>query len=365
MKCRILYLIGQLRPGGQERQLVWLIGALDRGRYAPAVAVWNMRNGDSYAAEIRSLGVPIYSLGPDGGVPAKLQRLRRLVRRINPEVIHSYSSWTNPAACWGASAVCALAVGSIRADYSYERRRLGALLGAASCYWPAHQIFNSFAAAEQARCSRDPFKPRNIHVVRNGLRLESFPVMPLPSAVKPVILGIGSLYPVKQWDRVLRAARHLKVSGIDYALRIAGDGPLRDWLKQQTAALDVGDRVEFLGHRPNVLELLAGADLLVLGSDSEGCPNVVMEAMACGRAVIATKVGDVPALVEAGVTGLLVDKSDTRGLADSMAMLVTDRGLCRRMGEAGRIKAEKDFSCERLAAQTMDVYRAAGWSDRQ
>jgi glycosyltransferase involved in cell wall biosynthesis len=360
VKCRILYVIGQLRPGGQERQLVWLLGALDRDRYAPAVAVWSLRDSDPHAVQIRDLGVPIYSLGPSANAPAKLRRFRRLVRRVQPELIHSYSSWTNFAAYWGSLAAHAAAIGSIRADYTYERNRLGRVLGAVSSYFPAHQIFNSFAAAEKARRSRDAFKPRHIHVVRNGLRLECFPLMPFPVAPRPTILGVGSLYPVKRWDRILMAAQQLKASGIDFLLRIAGDGPLKQALAEQAVDLGIADRVEWIGQQSDVVKLFAAANFLVLGSDSEGCPNVVMEAMACGRAVVATKVGDVTDLVEAGKTGLTAETNDIGGFARAMAQLATDADLCRRMGEAGRLKAEKEFQCERLAAETVQVYHAAG-----
>jgi glycosyltransferase involved in cell wall biosynthesis len=98
-------------------------------------------------------------------------------------------------------------------------------------------------------------------------------------------------------------------------------------------------------------------------SDSEGCPNVVMEAMACGRAVVATDAGDVPTLVEDGKTGFVVPRGDEATLLARLVTLMTDHDLCRRMGEAGRAKAEQQFGLDRLVSETLAAYRAMGWID--
>jgi len=198
-------------------------------------------------------------------------------------------------------------------------------------------------------------------VVRNGLDLRRFCMAPLPTAGRIRILGVGSLLPVKRWDRLLSAAVELKRRGFNCLVQIAGDGPLRGSLEHQAQELDVTGHVEFVGHSNNIPELLANATFLVHSSESEGCPNVVMEAMACGRAVVATDVGDVPDLVEDGKTGFVVRCRDDAMLVERMVKLITDRDLCRRMGEAGRAKAERGFGLDRLASETLGAYKAAGW----
>jgi glycosyltransferase involved in cell wall biosynthesis len=172
---------------------------------------------------------------------------------------------------------------------------------------------------------------------------------------------VGSLLPIKRWDRLLRAALALKKRGLDFLVRIAGDGPLHGSLKQQAQCLGISDHVKFIGYSNDIPALLADAAFLVHPSDTEGCPNAVMEAMACGRAVVATDVGDVASLVENGKTGFIVLPADDGMLAERMATLLTDRDLCRQMGEAGRVKAERDFGLERLIKETLAAYRAAGW----
>jgi glycosyltransferase involved in cell wall biosynthesis len=118
-----------------------------------------------------------------------------------------------------------------------------------------------------------------------------------------------------------------------------------------------------IGYTENISGLLANARFLVHTSDSEGCPNVVMEAMACGRAVVATDAGDVPCLIEDGKTGFVVPRGDEAALLARIITLMTDHDLCRRMGEAGRVKAERQFGLDRLVSETLAAYRAMGWKD--
>jgi len=146
-------------------------------------------------------------------------------------------------------------------------------------------------------------------------------------------------------------------------IRVAGDGPLRERLRQQVTDRGVGECIEFIGHADHVPQLIADAAFLVHTSDKEGCPNVVMEAMATGRAVVATGVGDVPHLIEHGKTGFVVSHDDQYMLTETMATLMTDHNLCARMGKAGRKKAEREFGLERLVSETLAAYRSAGWRD--
>jgi glycosyltransferase involved in cell wall biosynthesis len=228
-------------------------------------------------------------------------------------------------------------------------------------YLPKAQVFNSLSSAENARRSKGFFVPAQLSVVRNGLDLEQFNYVPLPPDGQVNILGIGSLLSVKRWDRLLIAAAELKRRGLCYRVRIVGEGPLRRSLELQTEALDVCDRVTLLGHRSNIAELLAESTFLVHTSEVEGCPNAVMEAMACGRAVVATDAGDVPCLVDDGKNGYVVRRGDEAALVARMETLIRERELCRRMGEVGRAKAEMEFGLDRLLAETLAAYEAAGW----
>jgi glycosyltransferase involved in cell wall biosynthesis len=361
MACRLLYLVGQLRPGGLERQLYYLLQAMDREHYRPEVVVWNVRENNVYASQIRALGLAVHFFPAELSAGAKLKEFRRLVGKLNPQVVHSYSFHTNFAAHWATAGTLVVPMGSIRSDFTYDNKSNGPLLRRLSSRWPRHQITNNSLAADAVRRSRSFFVPERVYTVRNGLDLEQFRSLPFTPARRVRIVGVGSLIRVKRWNLLLDAALELKRRGLDFLVRLAGEGPLRGSLQQRAQDLGLADRVEFRGHTDDIPGLLSDATFLAHTSDNEGCPNVVMEAMACGRAVVATDAGDVPYLVEDGKTGFVVRRGDDTALAARMATLITQNDLCRRMGEAGRFKAEREFRLDRLVAETLNAYRASGW----
>jgi len=359
--CRLVYVVGQLGAGGLERQLCLLLQGMDRDRYRPEVVCWSVAGNDPYVLRLEQLGVPLHRFTAGMSPARKMTALRRLIVRMRPEVVHSYSFHTNIAAWWATLGTDTLAIGAVQSDFISDKQWTGAVLGRLNARWPRRQIYNNARAAENARRSWTPFVPGRTFIVRNGLDLKSFHDVPPPSDGRVCIAAIGSLLPVKRWDRVLTAAAELTRRGLDFAVEIAGEGPMRKSLENQSQSLGLNDRIRFLGYLPNVEDLLGRATFLVHTSDAEGCPNAVLEAMACGRAVVATDVGDVPALVEDGATGFVVARHDAAALADRMAALISSPDRCRRMGDAGRAKAERDFSLERLVFETMGVYRASGW----
>ena len=363
MSCRLLFVVGQLRAGGLERQLYYVLRTVDRKRYNPSLAVWNFQEDAFYLRQLRDMGVPIFHPNSDMPGALKLGWFRSLVSRLRPEVIHSYSFYTNFAAWFAAAASRTPVVGSVRSDFKRASRQAGLVLGKLCSCLPRVQIFNSFSAAAVAQKSYPPFTPSRIHVVRNGLDLDRFTMECLPSSGLPTIVGIGSLTDVKRWDRLLEAAFKLKRDNLQFRLKIIGDGPLRSNLEQYAKQLKVDDCVELLGQRADIPSLLSESLLLVHTSESEGCPNVVMEAMACGRPVVATDVGDVSSLVHDGETGFVVPRSDADAIADRIAIILYNRSLCVRMSLAARLKAEAEFGLERLVAETFAVYRNAGWHD--
>jgi len=254
-------------------------------------------------------------------------------------------------------------VGSVRTDFHHSKKGRGPCLGRLSARWPRDQIFNSFAAAEQARNDPTFFRPRQIFVIRNGIDFQHFTITPPPNSHRAQIIGMGHLHPRKRWDRLLRAARDLKENGLDFFVRVAGRGPLRDSLERQAQEFDLQNCVEFIGHTDSISEALANANFLVHTSDFEGCPNVVMEAMACGRAVVATDAGDTADLIDDSKTGFVVRRGDDAALVERMKILITNRDLCQKMGELGRARAESQFGLDRLVYETLAAYRAAGWQD--
>ena len=361
MECRLLYVVGQLGLGGLERQLFYLIRSMDRARYKPVVAVWGDSSDDHYARELRALNVPVVRLGQSSTRWAKLRALSSLVSEIQPEVIHSYTFYTNIAVWWSVQGTRTLPIGSVRGNFIMDYRQVGKVFGKLCGRWPAAQVFNSITAEQNARETTTFFRPRRCYVVRNGIDLELF--SPRPHAQRGYILAVGSMYPVKRWDRLIRAVAFLTSKGMQFEVLHVGSGPLQQQLERMVKNLCLEHVVRFLGARHDIPTLIAGAEFLVHTAEAEGCPNVIMEAMACGRAVVATSAGDSPFLVEDGLTGFVVAKEDEVAFADRMKTLLEDRELCFQMGAAGRKKAVDSFGLDRLRSEVFAAYRAEGWKD--
>lgn len=362
--CRVLYVVGQLAIGGAERQLYYLLATLDHARYRPALVAWNYNPDEKYYRDILDLKIPIYGLPSEWSPIAKLRAFRKLAQRVSPEVIHSYGFHTNFAAYYAAKGIGAVPIGSLRSDFATIKKIGGAFRGALNARWPAHHIANSKVCAEAALQANGFFTPRKFSVVRNGLDLNYFHASDTPRHLRTYVASVGSLLPVKRWDRLLKAVQMLKsiVAG-DVQFRIAGDGPLRGSLESLARDLGIGDMVQFVGASHDIPKFLDGAQFLIHTSDSEGCPNVVMEAMAVGRAVVATEAGDVPYLVENGTTGFVVHRDDNESLANHIVTLLGNPGLCDQMELNARAKAERDFKLESLVTGTLEAYRSAGWKD--
>ncbi|MBX3326121.1 MAG: glycosyltransferase [Nitrospira sp.] len=362
MKKGLLYLVGQLSLGGLERQLYDLLRVMDRERYKPVVAVWGNSPDEHYVGYIRALGIPVVHLGEIPSRLAKFRALRRLVAELQPEVIHSYTFYTNIAAWWAAQGTTTIPVGSIQNTFTFERQNSGKVLGRLCGRWPLGQVYNSFNAEREAKHSATLFRPRRIYVVTNGVDLNKYGLRPHPQ--EGYLLAVGRLAPQKRWDRLIRAVALLDSKGIRLEVRHAGTGPLREELEAMAKTLHVDHMIRFLGARHDISDLLADAAFFVHTSEVEGCPNVVLETMACGRAVIGTDAGDIPYLVEDGKTGFVVPREDEAALADRIATLLEDRDLCRRMGEASRRKAEQAFGLDRFRSEIFAAYKAEGWKDQ-
>ncbi|MDH4361612.1 MAG: glycosyltransferase family 4 protein [Nitrospirota bacterium] len=362
-QSRLLYVVGQLGLGGLERQLYYLLENLDRARYQPSIVVWNLNPDDKYYRDIEELDIPIYGFPAVWNPLSKLKALRALARQVLPEVIHSYGFHTNFAAYYAAWGAGSLAIGSLRGDFVRARQEGGAFKGALNARWPDCHISNSRASVES---TDGPFRPKRVFVVRNALDLKNFKCVSGTFTKRDYVAAVGSLLPVKRWDRLLKVARVLKtVVGDDIHFQIAGDGPLRSALEKLAGDLGISGCVKFLGAVHDIPTFLSGAKFLVHTSESEGCPNAVMEAMACGLPVVAMEAGEIPYLVEAGKTGFVVSQGDEAMFVRRVTELFSDDDLCSRMGWAAREKAQREFTLERLVLETLAVYRAAGWRDER
>jgi len=198
--------------------------------------------------------------------------------------------------------------------------------------------------------------------IYNGVDLKQFECAHF-SGGPPLLVAIGRLIEKKGFGDLIRACRALKERGTAFRCEIIGEGPLAEALSHEIEQLGLGRDVKLLGAKPQheIRQHLAEATLFVLPSvqDPSGgmdnLPTVIMEAMATGLPVVSTPIGGIPEMVVENETGLLVPPGNSDVLAAALKTLLVDPALARRLGEAGRTRAEELFSIEKNARQLVDL----------
>jgi len=173
---------------------------------------------------------------------------------------------------------------------------------------------------------------------------------------EPIVGSVGRLDRVKGYDQLVEASDLVLRERPDAWFVVAGDGDERRTLENQAHRLGVAGRWRFLGWQEDLEPLYHSFDLSVLPSRNEGMGRAAVEAMACGRPVVATAVGGVPSVVKDGVTGLLVPPEDPQALARAILQLLEDETARRRMGEAGPKWVRERFSCQAMLDGIERVY---------
>jgi len=225
------------------------------------------------------------------------------------------------------------------------------------------------------------FDANAVVAVSNGLREYAFettsavPITVIPNAIELSeftpprrrnhdgavrLLFVGRFNAFKNVETLLKAAAHLKNMGVDnFELQLIGDGEQRSNLERLTVENELTRHIHFLGwvDRGAVLNFYRQADLFVTATTWEGMPNTVLEAMACGLPVVASRASGLEELVREGVNGYLVDINDPVTLADRLAELIDNPYERQRMGKESRKVAEQEFAWDYITEQYVEIYQ--------
>jgi glycosyltransferase involved in cell wall biosynthesis len=217
----------------------------------------------------------------------------------------------------------------------------------------------SWFGRAQAMRLVDPAHWGKLHVVRCGLPLSAFPARETRDTAPKTILCVGRLSPEKGQAGLLEVFARLRGKIPDAELRLVGDGPGRNSLERLARVLHVDDAVTFAGRLTEdaTLAEIARADVLALPSFMEGLPIVLMEAMALGVPVIASRVAGIPELVEDGRNGLLFTPSNWDELGGCIQRLLSDRELYERLSAAARMTIAAEFDSLESARQLVELFR--------
>jgi glycosyltransferase involved in cell wall biosynthesis len=209
---------------------------------------------------------------------------------------------------------------------------------------------------------RDGVSPEKITVIRNGVDTKRFAPrgslkVSLLNCDVPVIGCVTKMRPKKNLPLLVEAFEMVRASIPAARLVIVGDGSERRTLEAVIAEKKLGEAVQLLGLRSDIPDLLNAFDVLALSSTTEAAPLVILEAGASGLPVVSTAVGDIPEMIQHGITGFLVDSGDAQGLARHLSELLADEDLRAKMGMAARVFVEENFSIEASVRARGDLFK--------
>lgn len=221
---------------------------------------------------------------------------------------------------------------------------------------PRSAVVAPCAALARYVCDRVGVPAARVHTVPNGLGSAWFhdvaAAAPRQADACVRATWLGVMQPVKRVPDLVRAAAQVP----HLELELVGDGPERSRIENAVDAAGSTERVHLTGYRTDPSPYLRGADVFVLPSAAEACPMALLQAMACGVPVIASRVGGVPEIVRNGVDGILVDPGAEDQLVAALTLLAGDAALRRRLGAAGRARVVERFGIEHSVRSLVGVY---------
>ncbi|MFQ5877310.1 MAG: glycosyltransferase [Acidobacteriota bacterium] len=365
-RARLLILTVGFTIGGAERLILMTAPRLQRRGFDVLVAC--LKGWGPLGEELERRGVRAVALGASGALDLRAAcRLLSLLRRERVQILHAHLFPANLAARLLGRAAGVPVVVCAHHDTDIDMPRRNRLLERATAGLSDAVVACSEAVRRYALRTYG-LGPGRVRTLRNAVEQPPSPIEALRrealrrefgAGPSDLLLGtVGRLVEPKKGIPVfLAAARRIARELPAVRFVVVGDGPDREGVEACAAREGVSHRTTFAGFRRDVEDVMASLDLLVQPSNWEGFGLTLVEAMAAGIPVVATRVGGVPEVVVDGRTGLLVPPADPDALARACLDLLSDRERALRLGRAGRERARGEFSIEDLVERTAALYR--------
>jgi len=352
---RVLHVDTERGWRGGERQTLWLARELARQGQVSIVAA---RAAEPLAQRGIEQRLPVIECNPRFEFdPAAALRVRREIEKRDIDIVHAHTAH--------AVAIGALATIGTRARLVVARRVDFALRSNIGTRWKYGRATAIIAISNAVAhvLERGGIDRSRIHVVPDGVDTHravtaadrnELVALGIPVSA-PLVVQVAQLVGHKDPLNFVRAVARLHSLVPDAHALLVGDGPLRADVEREVKSLGLQHVLHVTGYRTDADALLAAADVATLSSREEGMGSVLLDALAFGVAIAATRAGGIPEVVEHGQSGLLAEVRDPDGLGDAIARLLTDEELARRLRRNGAVRAEM-FSVERMTERTMSVY---------
>jgi glycosyltransferase involved in cell wall biosynthesis len=363
---RVLELLVSTDLGGGPAHVLDLVSGLAGSGFRLTVAG---PAGGALVPAFTAAGADFAPVGADRLSPRALLRTIRLARAGRVQVIHSHGKGAGLYGRIAARVTGAAAIHTFHGIHLAGYSSLYPRLERALARWSYAIVHVSPSQAEEAR-ALGLAPPGRSRVIVNGVDAERVraiaaraPIARAQLGLRPgglVLATVARFDPVKGLDVLLRALPRIVARVPEAQLLLVGDGAERERLRRLAREVDPGGRAVVLaGAIPDAARVLPLVDLYVTASRREGLPLAVLEAMACGVPVLATRVPGHVDAVEDGVTGRLVPVDDAPALAEAAADLLGDPARRADLGRAGRERVERRFSRARMIAEIAELYREA------
>lgn len=365
---KVLWLIRCLGPGGAEKLLSMSLPYLDREAFDYQVAYF-LGSKNYLVPEFERAGVPVFCL--DAETPYDLRaafRLARLLKKRRIDILHVHSPY------WGIWGRLAGRLAGVKAVVSTEHQfpeklnpltRLGSLL----TYPLNRATIGVSEAMSRSLAGQRTVRKETLYTIQNGIDLNAIAAARAESASvrkslgieerRPVIGNVAHIRPLKGHQYLLEAAPLIVKQCPEAMFVIVGREQVKGELKrleELAERLGVRRNVIFAGFRPDALRIMAACDVFVLPSLSESFGIVLLEAMALGKPVVASRVGGIPEVFQDGVQGFLVEPRNPRHLAEKTLELLQDAGLRDRMGQQGIRRVRDKFDIRHTVEAVEGVY---------
>jgi glycosyltransferase involved in cell wall biosynthesis len=378
---RVLRVIARLNVGGPSLHVTYLARGLSEHGYETTLVAGDVGRGEeSMAFVAESEGIDIVRLPGLSRAISPLRdtaaawRLARIIRKVRPDVVHTHTAKAGAVGRLGALLSGTRRPVIVHTFHGHVLRGYfgqgGTLLFRAIETALARVSDRLIAVSPEVRDELVRLRvapERKFSVIRLGIELEQrvrFDGDPaevrrrhgIPSE-KFVVGWFGRMTAVKRTDDLLTMLTGTRERGIDALLVLVGDGDDRRHLEQRAHDLGIAKSCLFLGYQEHVAQWFAICDAVILTSANEGTPVTLIEALAAGRPVVATRVGGIPDVVEDGETGFLVRPADTHAMAERLEILARDPARSAEMGRLGRERMLQRYAVSRLLDDVDMLYR--------
>jgi glycosyltransferase involved in cell wall biosynthesis len=357
---RIAFCITDLDAGGAERALVQIVTRMDRARWEPFV--FCISGEGELARPLREAGITVVCLGARKrhGLSV-VWRLSRLLAKLRPTILQTFLFHANIVGrLAGKAARVPVIVSGIRV--AEKRGSLRLWIDRATDWMVSRHICVSQDVAAFS-AARGGLPIDKIRVIPNGVDARAFaeaePADLRQFGIPPgsrTLLFVGRLDPQKGPFVLMAAARELLPRHSDLHLLLVGDGPLAENLRKWVAMETFSDRIHFAGRRTDVPSLMRAANLFVLPSLWEGLPNVVLEAMAAGVPVVASRVEGISDLLTDDRTGLVVPPNSAPDLIAAIGRILADPQHAHQMGHSAQQYVRTEFAWDGIVEKYVSVY---------